>query len=36
MKRTLEGLGPAFMPVVGMVGAKLQVEEEEERDPFFG
>jgi hypothetical protein len=27
---------PAFAPVIGMIDVKLQVEQVEERDPFFG
>jgi hypothetical protein len=36
LKQVLVQLGPAFAPVIGMVDVKLQVEQVEERDPFFG
>lgn len=36
LKQVLVQLGSAFAPVIGMVNAKLQVEQLEERDPFFG
>lgn len=36
LKQVLVQLGSAFAPVIGMVDAKLQVEQLEERDPFFG